>query len=77
VQLRGARLMLQHAGGLELVLALADAYSRYVFAPYVSPNPPVRAARVRAEAGVASAPWGLQGTAVDAGARGPPRPCAA
>ncbi len=48
VQLRGARLMLQHAGGLELVLALADAYSRYAFAPYVSPNPLVRRCAPRA-----------------------------
>jgi len=39
---RGARLRLPHLGSLELILAIAEAYSHYVFAPHVPPNPPVR-----------------------------------
>ena len=38
---RGARLRVSHLGSLELVQALAEAYSHYVFAPYVSPHPQV------------------------------------
>lgn len=41
VTARGARLRLSHLGSLELVQALAEAYSHYVFAPYVSPHPQV------------------------------------
>lgn len=42
VTARGARLRVSHLGSLELVQALAEAYSHYVFAPYVSPHPQVR-----------------------------------
>ena len=41
VTARGARLRVSHLGSLELVQALAEAYSHYVFAPYVSPYPQV------------------------------------
>lgn len=41
VTARGARLRVSHLGSLELVQALAQAYSHYTFSPYVSPNPQV------------------------------------
>ena len=41
VAAREARLRVSHLGSLELVQALAEAYSHYIFAPYVSPQPQV------------------------------------